>query len=288
MDPVSWSVAAPAIGSAFFASLVEAVEAFTIVLAAATLRGWRPAIGGAVAGLGVLTALIVVLGPLVEHIPLRWLQLVIGILLMLFGIGWLRKAILRAAGVIPLHDEAAIFASERAQLTRSTGERSTPLDWIAGLTAFKAVRPRSSPRACCARLLIASYTLSEANIAAFRSAGGARIALRNQPMPNGIKRMPMTGCSAPAKRDMLQQRAERDNARCARAEPATAPPIAGRQPRKVAAAGAIGEGFHRLDQRGEKAEPIAGAATLQLTGSMLPPVGRICNKFGGRMVAPTT
>jgi Ca2+/H+ antiporter, TMEM165/GDT1 family len=139
MDPVSWSVAAPAIGSAFFASLVEAVEAFTIVLAVATLRGWRPAIGGALAGLGVLAALIAMLGPLVEHAPLRWLQLVIGVLLMLFGIGWLRKAILRAAGVIPLHDEAAIFASEKAKLTRSTGEHIAPLAWIAGLTAFKAV-----------------------------------------------------------------------------------------------------------------------------------------------------
>jgi len=139
MDPVSWSVAAPAIGSAFFASLVEAVEAFTIVLAVATLRGWRPAIGGALAGLGVLAALIAMLGPLVEHIPLRWLQLVIGVLLMLFGIGWLRKAILRAAGVIPLHDEAAIFASESAQLARTPGDRAAPLAWIAGLTAFKAV-----------------------------------------------------------------------------------------------------------------------------------------------------
>ena len=105
MDTVTWSVAAPAIGSAFLASLVEAVEAFTIVLAVATLQGWRPATLGTGTALGVLAVLIAVLGPLLGHIPLHPLQLVIGVLLLLFGAGWLRKAILRAAGVIPLHDE---------------------------------------------------------------------------------------------------------------------------------------------------------------------------------------
>jgi Ca2+/H+ antiporter, TMEM165/GDT1 family len=140
MDTVTWSVAAPAIGSAFLASLVEAVEAFTIVLAAATLHGWRPATLGTGAALGVLALLIAVLGPLLGHIPLHSLQLVIGVLLLLFGAGWLRKAILRAAGVIPLHDELAIFASETAQLTLpGTNGRRTSLEWIAGLTAFKAV-----------------------------------------------------------------------------------------------------------------------------------------------------
>jgi uncharacterized membrane protein len=139
MDPAGWSVAAPAIGSAFFASLVEAVEAFTIVLAVASLRGWRPALGGSIAGLGVLAVLAATLGPLVERVPLHWLQLVIGVLLMLFGIGWLRKAILRAAGIIPLHDETAIFAAESAQLARAVSDRGAPLAWIAGLTAFKAV-----------------------------------------------------------------------------------------------------------------------------------------------------
>jgi uncharacterized membrane protein len=139
METLAWSVAAPAIGSAFLASLVEAVEAFTIVLAAATLQGWRPATLGTGAALGVLALLIAVLGPLLGHIPLHPLQLGIGVLLLLFGAGWLRKAILRAAGIIPLHDEAAIFASETAQLTMAGSGRRTSLEWIAGLTAFKAV-----------------------------------------------------------------------------------------------------------------------------------------------------
>lgn len=139
MGSAAWSVAGPAIGSAFIASLVEIVEAFTIVLAVMTLRGWRPAAFGTVAALGVLGVLIAALGPLLGLIPLHFLQLVVGILLLLFGMGWLRKAILRAAGVIPLHDESAIFASEAARLTRASDRERRSLDWIAGLTAFKAV-----------------------------------------------------------------------------------------------------------------------------------------------------
>src|SRR5437764_4892803 len=99
-----WSPAAPAVGAAFLASLVEVVEAFTIVLAVATLRGWRPAVFGTLAGLALLAAAVIVLGPLLSQVPIRPLQLVIGILLLLFGMGWLRKAALRAGGVIPLHD----------------------------------------------------------------------------------------------------------------------------------------------------------------------------------------
>lgn len=138
MIDIASSIAAPAIASAFLASLVEVVEAFTIVLAAAALRGWRPAATGMAAGIGALAGLIVVLGPLLQRIPLHPLQLGIGVLLLLFGMGWLRKAVLRAAGIIPLHNEEAIFASESAQLA-ALGPQRTSLDWIAGLTAFKAV-----------------------------------------------------------------------------------------------------------------------------------------------------
>ena len=139
MHPAAWSVAAPAVSAAFLASLVEAVEAFTIVLAVGTLRGWRPAAFGAVVALGVLGGLISLLGPLLDRVPLHPLQLVIGVFLLLFGMGWLRKAILRSVGLIPLHDEDAIFASEAGQLAEADDRRRASLDWIAGLTAFKAV-----------------------------------------------------------------------------------------------------------------------------------------------------
>src|SRR2546421_1473473 len=127
--------AGPAMAAAFLASLVEAVEALTIVLAVATVRGWRPAGLGAFAGLSVLAVIVTALGPLLGQVPLHLLQLVIGILLLLFGMRWLRKAILRAAGVIPLRDEAAAFAAGTAELR----EHRSRLDWLAGLASFKAV-----------------------------------------------------------------------------------------------------------------------------------------------------
>lgn len=136
---LEWTTAAPAIGSAFLASVVEIVEAFTIILAVATLRGWRPAVLGTGAALAVLGAIVLAVGPLLDRAPLHLLQLVIGVLLLLFGIGWLRKAALRAAGLIPLHDEDAIFAAETAHLSEEARRKKTSLDWIAGITAFKAV-----------------------------------------------------------------------------------------------------------------------------------------------------
>jgi uncharacterized membrane protein len=131
--------AGPAITAAFLASLVEAVEALTIVLAVATVRGWRPAGLGALAGLMFLVLIVVMLGPLLDRVPLHLLQLVIGILLLLFGMRWLRKAILRSAGVIPLHDEAMAFATETAQLREQVRFDEARLDWLAALASFKAV-----------------------------------------------------------------------------------------------------------------------------------------------------
>src|SRR5437667_84155 len=113
---MTWTMAAPAISAAFLASLVEAIEALTIVLAVATVRGWRAAGLGAAAGLASLALVVALLGPLLDRVPLHLLQLVLGVLLLLFGMRWLRKAILRAAGVIPLHDEAAAFAAGFAEL----------------------------------------------------------------------------------------------------------------------------------------------------------------------------
>jgi Ca2+/H+ antiporter, TMEM165/GDT1 family len=136
---VTWLTAAPAVTAAFLASLVEVVEAFTIVLAVATLRGWRPAALGTTAGLAVLAAIVLLLGPLLDRVPMTSLQLAIGILLLLFGMGWLRKASMRAAGVIPLHDEDAIFAAETAELSEQSRRRQQRLGWAAGITALKAV-----------------------------------------------------------------------------------------------------------------------------------------------------
>lgn len=136
---ISWATAAPAVTAAFLASLVEAVEALTIVLAVGTVRGWRPALTGTGAGLALLALLVLALGPLLDRVPLHALQLVIGVLLLLFGLRWLRKAILRSAGVIALHDETKAFAKEEANLRAAQGQHETQLDWIAGITAFKAV-----------------------------------------------------------------------------------------------------------------------------------------------------
>ena len=131
---VSWATAAPAITSAFLASLVEVVEAFTIVLAVSTIRGYRPAVLGSLAGLVLLGLLVVVLGPMLNRVPLDLLQIVIGVLLLLFGMRWLRTAILRAAGAVPLRDEQLKFDQATANL-----KDEARLDWLAGITAFKAV-----------------------------------------------------------------------------------------------------------------------------------------------------
>jgi uncharacterized membrane protein len=83
--------------------------------------------------------IVVALGPLLNRVPLHALQLVIGVLLLLFGMRWLRKAILRAGGVIALHDEGIAFATETEELRDQARQQETRLDWLAGLASFKAV-----------------------------------------------------------------------------------------------------------------------------------------------------
>ncbi len=139
MGITTWGIETAAVLAAFLASLVEVVEAFTIVLAVGMLRGWRPAALGSLAALALLTLSVVIFGPLIELVPIHTLQLSIGILLLLFGMGWLRKAILRSAGVLPLHDEELIFATESQHLIDEAQRKRTSLHWIAGITAFKAV-----------------------------------------------------------------------------------------------------------------------------------------------------
>ncbi len=139
---MSWAHGGTAVVAAFLASLVEFVEALTIVLAVGTIRGWRSSLIGAVAGVLFLSLLVILFGPALQHIPLTTLQLIVGILLLLFGMRWLRKAILRAAGVIGLHDETAIYAKETALLSSEYPAPATArarLDAVAVATSFKAV-----------------------------------------------------------------------------------------------------------------------------------------------------
>lgn len=123
--------------ASFLASMVEVVEAFTIVLAVGITQSWRPAFIGTGLALLALAAIVLVFGPLLTLVPLHLLQYVVGVLLMLFGMRWLRKAILRAAGRIALHDEEMAFANETETLARQKADRRA--DYLAGLAAFKAV-----------------------------------------------------------------------------------------------------------------------------------------------------
>ena len=123
--------------AAFLASTVEMVEALTIVLAVGVTRGWRSAgwgVAAALAGLGVIVA---ALGPALAHFPIDSLRLVVGAVLLVFGLQWLRKAVLRASGLKALHDEDAIYAAELAAL-RAEGTRPAH-DWYAFTVAFKGV-----------------------------------------------------------------------------------------------------------------------------------------------------
>lgn len=143
--------ALPAVSAAFAASLVEVVEAFTIVLAVGSTRGWRAAWVGTGAALALLAGLVAAIGPALLRMPIHALQLVVGVLLLLFGLGWLRKAILRAGGVLALRDEAVLYeratrelgaessATATATASGTAGGARRRLDWIGVVTVFKAV-----------------------------------------------------------------------------------------------------------------------------------------------------
>lgn len=127
--------------SVFLASIVEGVEALTIVLAVGTTRGWRSTWYGVSAALLALTAFVIVLGPALTSIPINILRLVVGGLLLTFGLQWLRKAVLRASGFTPLHDEAAIFnkATKAADKAVQAGRKGIIDDWYSFTVAFKSV-----------------------------------------------------------------------------------------------------------------------------------------------------
>lgn len=125
----------------FLASIVEAVEALTIVLAVSLTNGWRTAVLGMVLGSLALAVIVVALGPaLVRVVPIENLQVFIGALLLIFGLQWLRKAILRSTGLKAQHDEAAIFEKEVSLLQAQARTPSTSdIDWNGFVVSFKGV-----------------------------------------------------------------------------------------------------------------------------------------------------
>ncbi len=125
------------LGSSFAASLVEMVEALTIVLAVGVTKGWKTALTGVFAALAVLLVIIVAFGPLLSKMPLPLLRVIIGALLLVFGLQWLRKSILRASGFKALHDEDQIFANEVAALGGISP--TTTVDKAGVAVAFKGV-----------------------------------------------------------------------------------------------------------------------------------------------------
>jgi uncharacterized membrane protein len=126
---LDWTIVVPA----FLTAAVEWVEAFTIVLAVSLSIGWRAASGAALTALALLAAMTAATGGVLGlGLDIRWLQLVIGVFLLLFGMRWLAKAVARGAGLKALHDEAQEFADTRALVARG--------DWMASwLIAFKGV-----------------------------------------------------------------------------------------------------------------------------------------------------
>jgi Ca2+/H+ antiporter, TMEM165/GDT1 family len=136
---VSWSDVALAI-SVLLASLVEFVEAFTIVLAMGLTRGWRSALAGTVAAIVVLAACTAIAGyTLAEWFPESIFQLVIGSLLLVFGVQWLRSAILRAAGLKAMHDEDLAFREETDAARLARPDNRLGLDWFGFVVSFKGV-----------------------------------------------------------------------------------------------------------------------------------------------------
>ena len=125
--------------SAFLASAVEMVEALTIVLAAGLARDWRSALTGTAAAVVVLAVVVAALGPALTIVPIDALRLVVGTILLVFGLQWLRKAILRASGLKALHDEDAIFARELAEARAAGREERAGVDAYGFTLAFKGV-----------------------------------------------------------------------------------------------------------------------------------------------------
>jgi uncharacterized membrane protein len=125
--------------STFLASAVEAVEALTVVLAVGVTRGWRSPLLAAAAATLLLVAMVVVFGPALSRVPLDAMRVVVGTVLLVFGLGWLRKAILRASGYKALRDEGALYQKQIEDARGATEPGEQAIDWRGFALAFKAV-----------------------------------------------------------------------------------------------------------------------------------------------------
>lgn len=132
---IGWAHTGTSIIASFLASLVECVEALTVILAVGSVRGWRSALIGSATAIVTLLIIVAALGDALAHIPLPVIQLAVGTLLLLFGLRWLRKAILRSSGFIPLHDEQAAYAKNSAAM-RTLDIGHSKWDKIAFAAAF--------------------------------------------------------------------------------------------------------------------------------------------------------
>jgi len=115
------------------------VEALTIVLAVGVTRGWRSTLIGVAAAAAALALVVAVLGPAVSSLPFDALRIVVGALLLVFGLQWLRKAILRASGYLALHGEAAAYERERDDARHSVTDQDGKVDWYSFTVAFTGV-----------------------------------------------------------------------------------------------------------------------------------------------------
>lgn len=123
----------------FLACAVEMVEALTIVLAVGVARSWRSSLLGVAVALIALAAVVAALGPALTVLPIDWLRVLVGGLLLVFGLQWLRKAILRASGFVALHDEEQVFAEESGRAREAGARFSHGIDPYAFTIAFKGV-----------------------------------------------------------------------------------------------------------------------------------------------------
>jgi uncharacterized membrane protein len=158
--------------SVFLACAVEAVKALTIVLAVGVTRGWSSAFAGVGAATTALAALVAALGPALTSLPIDALRLVVGALLLVFGLQWLRKAVLRAAGLKAMHDEAQAFVSA-TEAARVAARAATAFDGYSFTVAFKGVLLEGLEVA----FIVLTFGTSQHRVGLAAAAAGVAVAL---------------------------------------------------------------------------------------------------------------